>query len=423
MKKVILLLGMLFFSFLGFAQVNISPSREDGPFWERIYTLPDSCNRTYDIATNAQGDIFVATNKGLFKSSDYAETWESVWQEGDHYCTALDIAPNGRICVGANTDHLCFSDDNGDTWESVSIPHGGGLCTAYRVKYFGNDTLFVLPTSLGSGAYVDYSFDGGSTWNFSRIGNWALDYATDVTMSKNKTFYVCLCYKGDKGNEERIVKGGVYKSKDCMEWEDAGISTVDNCFSVISSSPFSELIILGDFAPLYSHSNNKSNKADSIQLMPVYGCVFIENETIVTTNKFVTTVSFDGGNSFTTITDQNGGNRIIVGEDGHLYTTFYTNNVKLSRSINTVDDLLNVNEQSAHDEIMVSPNPATNEVKAFSESSHIELKVFSSNGAMMESREGNNSYTIDVSGYGKGIYLFQTTTSNGKTTTHKIIVK
>ena len=422
MKKVILLLGMLFFSFLGFAQVNISPSREDEPFWERIYTLPDSCNRTYDIATNAQGDIFVATNKGLYKSSDYAETWESVWQEGDRYCTALDIAPNGRICVGSNTDHLCFSDDNGDTWESVSIPHGGGGCTAYRVKYFGNDTLFALPTSLGSGAYVDYSFDGGSTWNFSRIGNWALDYATDVAMSKNKMFYVCLCYKGNKGIEECIVKGGVYKSKDCMEWDDAGISTVDNCFSVISSSPYSELIILGDFAPLYSHSNNKFNKADNIQLMPVYGCVFIENETIVTTNKFETTVSFDGGNSFTTITDQNGGNRIVVGKDGHLYSTFYTNNAKLSRSVNPVDDLLKVNEQAAHDEITVYPNPATDGINVFSESSHIELKVYSSNGTMMESREGDNSYTIDVSGYSKGIYLFQIT-SNGKITTHKIIVK
>ena len=114
-------MGILSLACLGVAQVNISPSREDEPFWERIYTLPDSCNRTYDIATNAQGDIFVATNKGLYKSSDYAETWESVWQEGNRYCAALDIAPNGRICVGSNTDHLCFSDDNGDTWESVSI--------------------------------------------------------------------------------------------------------------------------------------------------------------------------------------------------------------------------------------------------------------------------------------------------------------
>ena len=143
MKKALLLFVLLTISALGtvFGQ----------EFWERIYTLPDSCNRTYDIATNAQGDIFVATNKGLYKSSDYAETWESVWQEGDRYCTALDVAPNGRICVGSNTDHLCFSDDNGLSWESVNIPHGGGGCTAYRVKYFGNDTLFALPTCLGSG--------------------------------------------------------------------------------------------------------------------------------------------------------------------------------------------------------------------------------------------------------------------------------
>ena len=414
MKKSLFLFVMLTLSALG--------SAFGQNFWERIYTLPDSCNRTYDIATNAQGDIFVATNKGLFKSSDYAETWESVWQEGDHYCTALDIAPNGRICVGANTDHLCFSDDNGDTWESVSIPHGGGLCTAYRVKYFGNDTLFVLPTSLGSGAYVDYSFDGGSTWNFSRIGNWALDYATDVTMSKNKTFYVCLCYKGDKGNEERIVKGGVYKSKDCMEWEDAGISTVDNCFSVISSSPFSELIILGDFAPLYSHSNNKSNKADSIQLMPVYGCVFIENETIVTTNKFVTTVSFDGGNSFTTITDQNGGNRIIVGKDGHLYTTFYTNNVKLSRSINTVDDLLNVNEHLSYDEaVSIYPNP-TNGLATVTGKNLKSAEVFNILGQRVAKVQGQGeTLQIDIANLPAGVYFVNIMDEEGRKCIRKVV--
>ena len=411
MKKTLLLFIILTFSALGTAFGQ--------EFWERIYTLPDSCNRTYDIATNAQGDIFVATNKGLYKSSDYAETWESVWQEGDRYCTALDIAPNGRICVGSNTDHLCFSDDNGDTWESVNIPHGGGGCTAYRVKYFGNDTLFALPTSLGSGAYVDYSFDGGNTWNFSRIGNWALDYATDVTMSKNKMFYVCLCYKGNKENEECTTKGGVYKSNDCMEWEDAGISTIDNCFSVISSSPFSDLIILGDFAPLYSYGNNKANKADSIQLMPVYGCVFIKDATIVTTNKFETKVSFDGGNSFITVPDQNGGNRIIIGKDGHLYSTFYTNEAKLSRSINTVGDLLKVKEHPSHEEMNVFPNP-TNGLVCIEGATVSEVQVYNAMGQLVKTVQNTNE--IDMGHLPEGIYFLRITAKDGQLHVGKVTV-
>ena len=416
MKKSLFLFVMLTLSAWG--------SAFGQEFWERIYTLPDSCNRTYDIATNAQGDIFVATNKGLYKSSDYAETWESVWQEGNRRCTALDIAPNGRICVGSNTDHLCFSDDNGDTWGSVNIPHGGGGCTAYRVKYFGNDTLFALPTSLGSGAYVDYSFDGGDTWNFSRIGNWALDYATDVTMTMDRVFYVCLGYKGNKGKWNRPTEGGVYKSHDCMEWEEVEISnSIENCHSIIGSHPKSRRIIVGECEPLYKGS--LKNETDSIQLMYIYGCLFLDETTVVTTSFLETGISFDGGDNFTYYSDDQGGNRIIVGKDGHLYSTFYSTysmSAKLCRSINTVDDLLKVNEHLSHEEIKVFPNPATNEVKVFSESSHIELTVFSSNGAMMESHEGHNSYNIDMSGYSKGIYLFQTT-CDGKTKTHKIIVK
>ena len=416
MKKALLLFGMLTFLALGTAFGQ--------EFWERIYTLPDSCNRTYDIATNAQGDIFVATDKGLYKSSDYAETWESVWQEGNRRCTALDIAPNGRICVGSNTDHLCFSDDNGDTWESVNIPHGGGGCTAYRVKYFGNDTLFALPTCLGSGAYVDYSFDGGNTWNFKIVGDWYLNYSTDVTMSPDRTFYVCLGYKGSKEEEKRIEIGGVFKSHDCMEWERVEISnSIENCFSAICSSPTSKRIVVGDCEPLYKGS--LKNETDSIQLMYIYGCLFLDETTVVTTSFLETGISFDGGDNFTYYSDNQGGNRIIVGKDGHLYSTFYSTysmSANLCRSINSVDDLLKVNEHLLHEEIKVYPNPASNEVKVFSESSHIELKVFSSNGIMIESHEGFHQLVIDVSRYHAGVYLFQIT-SNKRTITWIIIIK
>ena len=418
MKKHLLLFGIVFLTSLGpaFGQ----------EFWERIYTLPDSCSRTYDIATNAQGDIFVATDKGLYKSSDYTETWESLWWERNHNCTALDISPNDRVCFGTNYGRLYFSDDNGLSWEDVAVPHGGGGSFAYRVKYFGNDTIFALPTCLGSGAYVDYSFDGGNTWNYKIVGNWALNYTTDITMTSDRTFYVCLCYKGNKNKKEdnnRPERGGVFKSHDCMEWEEAEISTVDNCFCVIASSPFSKLIILGDFGPLYSNVDNKTDEADNIQLMAVYGCVFLNHSTIVTTNEFETMVSFDGGNSFTSIPDRNGGNRVIVGKDGYLYSSKYSSHdAIISRSLYMVDDILQIEESPFYDGLNVFPNPATNEVIVHSENANIQLKVFSSDGAMMESHDGVDTLVINVSGYSKGIYLFQIT-SNEKTTTHKIIIK
>ena len=416
MKKHLLLFGIVFLTSLGpaFGQ----------EFWERIYTLPDSCNRTYDIATNAQGDIFVATDKGLYKSSDYTETWESLWWERNHNCTALDISPNDRICFGTNYGSLYFSDDNGLSWEDVAVPHGGGGSFVYRVKYFGNDTIFALPTCLGSGAYVDYSFDGGNTWNYKIVGNWHLNYSTDITMSPDRTFYVCLGYMGSKEEENRLEVGGVFKSHDCMEWERVEISnSIENCFSAICYSPASKRIFVGDCEPLYK--GNRKTKSDLIQLMYIYGCLVLDNNTVVTTSFLETGVSFDGGDSFSYFSDTNGGNRIIVGKDDHLYSTryaYYDSNVRLSRSINPVDDLLKVTENLSNHEIQIFPNPATDQVNVFSETSNINLTVFSNDGALIESREVFNSHIIDVSRYKTGIYLFQIST-NGITTTHKIIIK
>ena len=393
-------------------------------FWERIYTLPDSCNRTYDIATNAQGDIFVATDKGLYKSSDYAETWESVWQEGDHYCTALDIAPNGRICVGSNTDHLCFSDDNGDTWESVSIPHGGGGCTAYRVKYFGNDTLFALPKCLGSGAYVDYSFDGGNTWNFKTIGNWHLNYSTDITMSPDRTFYVCLGYMGSKEEENRPETGGVFKSHDCMEWERVEISnSIENCFSAICYSPTSKRLFVGDCEPLY-HGSRK-NEPDLIQLMYIYGCLALENKTVVTTSFLETGVSFDGGDTFSYYYDDNGGNRIIVGKDGHLYSARYAHfdsNVRLSRSMNTVDDLLNVNEHLSYDEaVSIYPNP-TNGLATVTGKNLKSAEVFNILGQRVAKVQGQGeTMQIDIAKLPAGVYFVNVTDEEGRKCVRKVV--
>ena len=418
MKKLLFLMGMLALAGLGFAQVNISTSREDEPFWERIYTLPDSCNRTYDIATNAQGDIFVATNKGLYKSSDYAETWESVWQEGIRYCSTLDIAPNGRICVGA--DYLWFSDDNGVSWESVDMYNPGSFDMYYRVKYFGNDTLFALPRCLGHGAYVEYSFDGGDTWNHQSIGNWNLDYSTDITMTQDRVFYVCLAYFGDKSDDGRPAKGGVFKSKDCENWEAVELGLGNNVpsFFVIAYSKVLNGVILGDVNNMW-----KTPMTDEVLFMPIYGCTFLDdNKVIACCNK--TYISNDGGQSFVSIDDAKGGSRIIAGKDGYLYSVFcdYIFGPWLTKSINPIDDLLHLEDFYDCESVSIYPNPALDEVIISSEGNFFNLNVYSSDGALVANKEAQDLFVLDVTDYKKGVYLLQIIIDE-KITTHKIIVK
>lgn len=410
-------MGIFSLACLGVAQVNISPSREDEPFWERIYTLPDSCNRTYDIATNAQGDIFVATDKGLYKTSDYTATWESVWWERNSPCTALDISPNGTICLGRYSPDLLFSDDNGVSWESVEMYNPGSFEMYYRVKYFGNDTLFALPRCLGHGAYVDYSFDGGNTWNYKSIGNWNLDYTTDITMAQDRVFYVCLAYFGNKSDDDRPAKGGVFRSSDCVEWENVEIGNSVESFFVIASSEASKAIILGDM-----NNMAKGPVDDNIMLMRIRGCTFLDDNKVIACGS-KTYISNDGGQSFVSVDDANGGSRIIAGKDGYLYSVLWTwSQTLLTKSINPIDDLLHLNDYSYNKQVSVSPNPATNAVTINFADTYFQLNVYSSDGTLVASKVGQDTFALDVTDYKKGVYLFQIIVDN-KITTHKIIIK
>ena len=390
-------------------------------FWERICTLPDSCNRTYDIATNAQGDIFVATDNGLYKSSDYTQSWESVWWTPRRRCTSIDIAPNGRICLGVVDDaKLCFSDDNGISWESVEMYNPGTFEMYYRVKYFGNDTLIALPRCLGHGDYVDYSFDGGNTWKYQSIGNWNLDYTTDITMAQDRVFYVCLAYFGDKLDGERPAKGGVFKSRDCENWETVELGLGNNVpsFFVISYSKVLKSVILGDVDNMW-----KTPMTDEVLFMPIYGCTFLDNNKVIACCT-KTYISNNGGQSFVSIDDAKGGSRIIAGNDGYLYSVFcdYTFGPWLVKSINPIDDLLHLEDFYEDDSISIYPNPATNKVTINSDCISFQLSVYSNNGVLVAKEEGYGNFTLDVSGYKKGIYLFQIIVDK-KITTHKIIVK
>ena len=414
MKKTLLLFVMLTFSALGTAFGQ--------EFWERIYTLPDSCNRTYDIATNAQGDIFVATDNGLYKSSDYTESWESVWWTPRRYCTSIDIAPNGRICLGVVDDaKLCFSDDNGISWESVEMYNPGSFEMYYRVKYFGNDTLFALPRCLGHGAYVEYSFDGGNTWNHKSIGNWNLDYSTDITMSQDRVFYVCLAYFGDKSDGERPAKGGVFKSRDCENWEvvELGLGNNVPSFFVIAYSEVLNGVILGDVNNMW-----KTPMTGEVLFMPIYGCTILDdNEVIACGDK--TYISHDGGQIFVSINDAHGGSRIIAGEDGYLYSVFFGYTLpgaRLMKSINPIDDLLHLEDFYECESVSIYPNPALNEVTISSEGNLFYLNVYSSDGALVANKEAQDHYVLDVTDYKKGVYLLQIIIDE-KITTHKIIVK
>lgn len=411
MKKTLLLLGMLAMSIM-----TISPAFGQ-EFWERIYTLPDSCSRTYDIATNIQGDIFVATDKGLYKSSDYTEIWELVWWERNSPCTALDISPNGTICLGRYSPDLLFSNDNGVSWESVEIPRPGSFDVVYRVKYFGNDTLFVLPRCLGHGAHVEGSFDGGRTWACWNMGDWSLDYATDITKTIDNKLYVSLTFMGNKG------RGGLYKSDDFgQSWEMVKSLA---CTGVAASKTSSKVIVSilnGGFKSSKELISN-SRVEDDIQIMSIMGCSFFENDLVVA-NGDTTYLSIDGGNEFVKFSEGPiGGDRIILGKDGRLYSVLRYD-CHLVRSITTVEELLSVEEADAECRIELYPNPTKDMVSIEITNADLSMmRILSFTGEEVVNRQLNSgSNTINLPHLSRGIYSVIITT-NENTFIKKLIIQ
>ena len=110
----------------------------------------------------ANGDLFIGQT-GIQRSQDEGETWQIVL-EGTSY-NAFDgftISPDGRIFdLPYNQNHLCISDDGGDTWRNSPDFLYTSLENApmYAVS---DDTLFLYQAE---GDTLLWTLDGGNTWD------------------------------------------------------------------------------------------------------------------------------------------------------------------------------------------------------------------------------------------------------------------
>jgi hypothetical protein len=188
-------------------------------FWE-VLPFPDSLTITC-LAINQQGDIFVGTNTmtaydGVFRSQDEGQTWEFVLDMGLYGPASIAITDDGIIFVlgGGLGWHLTKSFDNGQTWESLSMPDYGGKV---KIVAQGNDTLFVSQWA-SNGAMLLKSENGGLDWEVVfTTEDHTSEYIHDIAIAPNGDIYISLsCFFPDMG--------GVYKSTDGgATWEFLGL--------------------------------------------------------------------------------------------------------------------------------------------------------------------------------------------------------
>ena len=138
------------------------------------------------LGVSANGDMFCDMGyDGLFRSQDEGATWEALNVASYVRKETFMINEQERIFVfNENTHKLCFSDDNGDTWQEQA----SGISTNWPLGMFSlsNDTIFI--------ASIDtffWTLDGGESWDETPIdfiddaqfGSILADHAGNVYVS------------------------------------------------------------------------------------------------------------------------------------------------------------------------------------------------------------------------------------------------
>jgi photosystem II stability/assembly factor-like uncharacterized protein len=107
------------------------------------------------LVFNAAGDLFVGTFPGLFRLPAGESTWEPVGNLKTVYCLVKDS--KGRLFAGTDGAGVCYSTDEGKTWEKVSL--GSRADTVFALTVDPLDRVWA-----GTRAGLWRSTDHGVTW-------------------------------------------------------------------------------------------------------------------------------------------------------------------------------------------------------------------------------------------------------------------
>ena len=138
--------------FAGTSEGGIFRSTDRGDTWMPVNTgLHFDPERTLSIRAFAhnRGMIYAGASNALYASTDGGDTWHPFPIYGKGFVSVSDIIFIGaRVYVGTLNKGVWYSDDNGDSWQPVTVTIGDRIYTA----------------SLKLNGWVLYSDDGGNSW-------------------------------------------------------------------------------------------------------------------------------------------------------------------------------------------------------------------------------------------------------------------
>lgn len=128
-------------------------STDDGDTWVETDSGLSGVSNITVLAVDTSGDVYVGTNQGTYKSTDFGNRWTG---GGTVWVTSIAVDPaNGYVFVGTRSNGLYRSTDHGATWTNVGFG-------ASWVDCLYTDRHGSVYCSNGNGYYR--STDNGTSW-------------------------------------------------------------------------------------------------------------------------------------------------------------------------------------------------------------------------------------------------------------------
>ena len=151
--KIILISSLLFFIIL----FNINCNSK--AFWQHKNSLFSGWE-IYSVAFDSNNNVYVGSNRGLFKSTNEGNSWSKI-NNGitDTVIHSITITPNQKIFVATNKHGIFLSSNGGVNWIKVNE----GLKDTQMVSIAAKSDELIFCGSYNDGIYR--STDGGIKWS------------------------------------------------------------------------------------------------------------------------------------------------------------------------------------------------------------------------------------------------------------------
>lgn len=184
-------------------------------FWLTTYAFPGDHKTSITLAND--NSLFVGSPFHIHRSLDGGHSWDTVLNSNP--VLYLFTSTTGRV-VGGGLGKIFFSDDLGNTWDSVSL---GNTYPVTKIIQNKDGNLFAITGTLDVekgyvGAGVYYSNDNGSNWSQRNNGLGNFLSCEQIASDKNGRLYLGVPDEYVTGN------GGLFISdNNGLQWEHINI--------------------------------------------------------------------------------------------------------------------------------------------------------------------------------------------------------